>query len=73
MHSLPGRCHCGNISLVYETAVAPAETEIRACACGFCRRHGALGVSDPQGRLRIAVADPQSAQIRKSAVPRAKR
>ncbi len=59
MHSLPGRCHCGNITLVYETAVAPAETEVRACACGFCRRHGALSVSDPQGRLRIAVADPQ--------------
>ncbi len=41
MHSLPGRCHCGNISLVYETAVAPAATEVRACACGFCGRHGA--------------------------------
>ena len=59
MHSLPGRCHCGNVTLVYETAVAPAETEVRSCACGFCRRHGALTVSDPEGRLRLAVADPQ--------------
>ncbi len=59
MHSLPGRCHCGNVALVYETAVAPDETEVRACACGFCRRHGALTVSDPEGRLRFTVADPR--------------
>ena len=59
MQSFPGRCHCGNVVLVYETAVAPAETEVRACACGFCRRHGALAISDPAGRLRITVADPK--------------
>ena len=59
MHSFSGGCHCGNVTLVYETAVPPAEAEVLACACGFCRRHGALAVADPAGRLRIAVADPR--------------
>lgn len=58
LRSFPGSCHCGNLKVVYETAVAPAETEVRACACGFCRRHGSLAVSDPAGRLKIAVEDP---------------
>ena len=59
MRSFPGSCHCGNVEVAYETALAPAETQVRACGCGFCRRHGGLTVSDPAGRLRIAVEDPK--------------
>lgn len=59
MTAYQGSCHCGNVKLVYESEVPPAETEVRACDCGFCRRHGSLAVSDPQGLLRFSVEDPQ--------------
>lgn len=59
MRGFPGSCHCGNVKVAYETALEPAETQVRACGCGFCRRHGGLTVSDPEGRLKIAVEDPK--------------
>ncbi len=59
MQAFPGSCHCANVKVTYETALAPAETQVRACGCGFCRRHGGLTVSDPEGRLKIAVEDPK--------------
>ena len=52
-----GRCHCGNIELDFETTVAPQETEIRACQCSFCRKHGSRAAADPAGRLTIRVRD----------------
>jgi len=51
-----GRCHCGAVRLRYESAVPPAETEVRACQCGFCRRHGSRAISDPSGRALIEAA-----------------
>ncbi len=36
----------------------PAEWSVRACQCGFCRKHDALSVSDPAGRLSFLAADP---------------
>jgi hypothetical protein len=55
---LRGRCHCGNVTVVFETALAPEELPLRACGCSFCARHGARAVSDPAGRVTIRVADP---------------
>jgi hypothetical protein len=55
---LRGSCHCGNLSLVLETALAPAELPLRACQCSFCRMHGVRSISDPAGSLRFQVADP---------------
>ena len=52
-----GGCHCGAIRLVYETALAPEATEVRACLCGFCRKHASRGVSDPAGKLTITLHD----------------
>jgi hypothetical protein len=52
-----GGCHCGAISAVFETALAPDEIEVRADQCGFCRRHGAKTVSDPAGRLTLRFAE----------------
>jgi len=45
-----GRCHCGAIRLAFETdkPLAP-----RACQCGFCRRHWARTVSDPDGSAAL--------------------
>lgn len=50
-----GGCHCGNVRLTYETEIPPAETELRACQCSFCRKHNSLAAADPNGRLSIRV------------------
>ena len=46
-----GGCHCGAIRIEFTTErpLAP-----RACQCGFCRKHGARSVSDPDGAATIA-------------------
>jgi hypothetical protein len=48
-----GSCHCGALRLSYRSAVPPADTELRACQCSFCRRHGSRALSDPAGRVEI--------------------
>ncbi len=58
-HTLKGGCHCGAISLEFESqepALVP-----RICSCGFCRRHGAIYVSDPAGALRITFKQDDAA------------
>ena len=52
-----GRCHCGNIELDFETAIAPHEIEIRACQCSFCRKHASRAAADPAGKLTLRVRD----------------
>jgi hypothetical protein len=54
---LTGSCHCGAITVELETALAPDALPLRECQCTFCRRHGAINTSDPDGRTRI-VAEP---------------
>ena len=54
-----GGCHCGNIRLSFSTALDPAATEIRACQCSFCTRHGSRAAADPNGRLVVSVEDRQ--------------
>lgn len=50
-----GGCHCGAIRIVYESRTPPEEAPLRACQCDFCRRHGSVAVSDPQGRMCIDI------------------
>jgi len=57
-----GGCHCGAIRLVYESDVPPEEAPLRVCQCDFCRRHGALAVSDPAGRAIIDIRDSEAVQ-----------
>ena len=57
-----GSCHCGNLKLEFESALEPASLPLRSCLCAFCRRQGALSTSDPQGEVRITVADPAQLQ-----------
>ena len=52
-----GRCHCGNLGVTFETALAPEAIPLRACQCTFCRKHGATWTADPAGALAIHVAD----------------
>ena len=52
-----GACHCEAIGFAYETAMVPAAWPIRACACRFCRTHGAATTSDPGGGLELVCRD----------------
>src|SRR5258708_2870964 len=55
MATLHGQCHCGNIEIAFTTALLPEQLRLRACACSFCRRHGARTTSDPSGRVEVTV------------------
>lgn len=55
--SFHGQCHCGNLELTFETNLTPEQLPVRACACSFCRKHGALSTSDPNGKVKITVHD----------------
>ena len=57
MATLTGGCHCETIRVEFETELAPSDFEPRACQCSFCRQHQSRAISDPNGRLHIAVAD----------------
>jgi hypothetical protein len=52
-----GGCHCGNLRINFATDIDPAEIEIRACQCAFCRKHNSRAVADACGRLSIVVND----------------
>ncbi len=58
MPKLMGSCHCGNVSIVFETDLSPADMVPRACQCSFCRMHSTAAVSDPAGHLTFAASDP---------------
>src|SRR5512140_729523 len=53
-----GRCHCGNLSVTFESAQDPAQMPLRACQCSFCRLQGATAVTDAAGRLELRVGSP---------------
>ena len=57
MTGFKGGCHCGNISVLFTTGIAPEDTVPRACQCDFCRKHNTSAVSDPAGKLAISVRD----------------
>jgi hypothetical protein len=57
MHHVSGGCHCGRLRAELQLTRAPAAFTPRACDCSFCRKHGAAYVSDPQGVLRLRIAD----------------
>lgn len=56
--TLRGRCHCGNIAFTLTWDPDPPEIPARACTCTFCRKHGGLWTSNPEGRLEVAIAEP---------------
>ena len=53
-----GACHCGALEFTHETRLSPRRWSVRACQCAFCRGHGALATSDPQGIVRFRYAYP---------------
>jgi len=54
-----GNCHCRNISFTLTWDPEPTEIPVRACTCSFCTKHGNVWTSNPQGALRIAIAQPE--------------
>jgi len=57
---LLGACHCGNIGFVFATDMTDAELPKRECRCAFCRRHGRISTSDPDGEIHITVEIPEN-------------
>lgn len=53
-----GSCHCGGVTVTFETETDPADVPLRECQCGFCRRHGAVSATDPKGRIRYTETRP---------------
>lgn len=51
-----GQCHCGKLKASFETEKTPQELGVRTCQCEFCRRHGAVNISDPEGETIIDCA-----------------
>ena len=54
---LEGQCHCGAVKVSLDGDVAAADLPLRACQCGFCRRHGALSTSHPQAKITFGAAE----------------
>ncbi len=60
-HDLPetihGRCHCGNLryTLRWPDTTAPI---LRACACDYCSRHGALWTSRADAPVILTILEP---------------
>jgi hypothetical protein len=53
-----GGCHCGGVSVEFETPTDPSDIELRLCQCSFCRSHGSISASDPKGRIRYVENRP---------------
>lgn len=52
-HHFAGRCHCGDLRVVMYSDKAPDRFTPRADQCGFCLRHRAMAVSDPDGLVEL--------------------
>ncbi|MEJ8573181.1 hypothetical protein [Microbaculum marinum] len=55
---LSGRCHCGAVRVAMRLSRPPDDLRVHACQCGFCRRHGSVAVSDPEGETVFQVRSP---------------
>jgi hypothetical protein len=55
-------CHCGALEAHFRTAIPVNAWSVRACQCAFCRAHGALSASDPNGILTFSARDATRVQ-----------
>ena len=61
-HEFKGSCHCGAIVFTFRSSRSPGSWRVRACQCGFCRRHGARTTSDPAGSVSFRISDESQLQ-----------
>jgi hypothetical protein len=52
---LDGACHCGAITIQFETRREPSELPVRICGCSFCVKHRPRYTSDPSGHVTIRI------------------
>jgi hypothetical protein len=52
---ITGRCHCGRLSYEVNLPFDGETIPVRRCSCTFCRKHGAVYTSHPEGALRAVV------------------
>ena len=62
IQTFTGSCHCEALGFVYQTALPAEGWSVRACQCHFCREHGALSTSDPNGQLEFCARSAQPLQ-----------
>jgi hypothetical protein len=55
-----GSCHCGNLRWTLRSALSLTHLPVRTCSCGFCRKHGLLTTSDPQGEMDFISTDREA-------------
>ena len=55
---ITGGCHCGTIRFTFVWPEAAGLIPVRACGCTFCRKHGGVYTSHPEGRLAVRISDP---------------
>ncbi|MEM7223113.1 MAG: hypothetical protein AAF495_09060 [Pseudomonadota bacterium] len=55
---ITGGCYCGAIRFDFVWPGGSGLIPVRACGCGFCRKHGGVYTSHPEGRLSVEIADP---------------
>ncbi len=48
-----GQCHCGKLKASFETRKSPQQLGVRTCQCDFCRRVGAINISDEEGEVVV--------------------
>jgi len=58
MNEFHGRCHCGNMEVIFSTEKAPEDFSPRACQCSFCRKHSTRALSDPAGHISLSAQNP---------------
>ena len=61
---LDGSCHCGSLTLQFETARAPSELPVRLCGCTFCQKHRGRYTSDPAGHVTIRIDEATTSRYR---------
>ena len=54
---LTGFCHCGALTITFETTREPSDLPVRVCGCAFCTKHRPRYTSDPAGHVTIRIAD----------------
>ena len=57
MRQIEGKCHCGNVAFTFEHPGEERKIPVRVCGCSFCRKHGGVWTSHPQGRLTVRIRD----------------
>jgi hypothetical protein len=57
---IEGKCHCGNISYVFDWPGDQSQIPVRSCGCTFCVKHGGTYTSHRDATLESVIRDEAS-------------